>query len=876
MVVGEYPVQATTTLARVVGEHWQRLSQLLAEELGARGLPALGAQLTPDTGRMPEILRLYVAIAEGSDADELPDAAAWAALAAGLRGERVEELVHALGIAVRRLLEELGVEDQDVRRCATHVAEAMGWQLRDAESHLLGEEARAALELLERAQSPAAKPVLLVELPNLTIAWAHPAIASVSGRTPRQLRGASLAEILPEFVEAHREELVKLSDGQVPLEGSTVISRPDGGTVPARVAAARATLDGRAYLVLSLEDTSRWAALASRLAGVALELQQQVQEQARELRGRHSFLVQLLDALPLRVLVLDSDLRIILANRAYYEQRGVTLAELIGRPIDDIFPAELLDGAGLRRILLDVLEKREPVTWRGYRSSTPDHAARVVNMRVDPCTAPGGQPCVVLSIEDVTWQQRRAYEQSVLQQIMQAMLVAQDLPRLLHAILTAVTAGGACGLGLNRAFLLLVDEEKNVLSGALAVGPATREEAYCIWSEVGERYQTIEDFMRDYDKLPPPEQRPLAGVLREMVFDLSQTEQLPVMALASGEIIHVTDAANDPRVPKKLHELLGVSEFVVAPMRASDKPIGVAIADNFVTLDPISDESIVLLSMVSNLAALAIDAARARERERQQAEELRRAYEELERGEQELVRSKQLAAIGEMSAIVAHEIRNALVPIGGFARRIARRNPDPEETKRSAEIIYREVQRLERILNELLDATRPRQPKLEPTEVGPLLEEVAEMMRQRPDAERVAIEVEVQRDMPQLLMDREMMKQVLINLAQNGIEAMQETGGTLRLAAKREGSGAVIEVSDTGPGIPPERIATIWDTFLTTKPSGTGLGLGLSKAIVARHRASLDVCSQVGHGTMFTIRFPAESCVEPGQNKAFASAASDN
>ncbi len=861
MVVEEFPAQATETLAAVVRDHWQRLAELLAEELTARGLAALGAQLTLDTGRMPDILRLYQAIIEGEESDELPDAAAWAALAAGLRGGRVAELVRALGVAARRLLDELGIDDPAARRAAAKLAETMGWQLREAESHLLGEEARAALELLERSASPSVRPVLLATLPDLQVVWANPAAQAIAGRTARQLRETPLSELLPEFTAAYAERLRSLLDGQQPIEAETVVVHSDGSHRPVRVAASRLTADEREYVLLIFEDVERWAALASRLAGVALELQQQVHQQIDELRARHRFILELLDAIPLRVLVLDSELRIVLANRAYYEQRGVTGEELIGRRLEDVFPRELLEDAGLGQVLRQAVETRQSVTWRGYRARTADHAERVVNMRVDPCTGPGGEPYVILSIEDITSQERRLYEQSLLQQIMRAMLVAEDLPRLLHAILTAVTAGGVCGLGFNRAFLLMTDEEEGVLRGAMAVGPESREEAYCIWAEVGEQYQTIEDFMRDYDRLPPPEERPLAGLVRQMVFDLSDTEHLPGLALAVGETIHVTDAEHDERVPARLRELLQVNEFVVAPLKTRDKDIGVAIADNFVTLEPIPDDSVAMLSTLAHLAALAIDAARARERERRHVEELQRAYEELERRQQEIIRSKQLAAIGEMSAIVAHEIRNALVPIGGFAKRLASKETDLEKIKHYAQIIYDEVRRLQRILNELLEAARPREPELRPTPVEPLLREVAEMMKQRPDAAKITIEVEVEPDLPCVLIDREQIKQVLLNLAQNAIEAMQQQeDGRLTLAARREGDGVVIEVSDTGPGIPPERLERIWDAFLTSKPSGTGIGLGLSRAIVARHGAVLDVCSQLGQGTTFTMRFPPQAC----------------
>ena len=130
----------------------------------------------------------------------------------------------------------------------------------------------------------------------------------------------------------------------------------------------------------------------------------------------------------------------------------------------------------------------------------------------------------------------------------------------------------------------------------------------------------------------------------------------------------------------------------------------------------------------------------------------------------------------------------------------------------------------------------------------------------KPDIEGKPIElrIEVQEDLPLIMVDRHRIIQVLLNLIRNAVEAMPE-GGTLTLRTRREPQAVCLDVCDTGHGIPPERLEAIFEAFVTTKPTGTGIGLALSKAIVADHGAEITVQSQVGKGSTFSVRFPKQT-----------------
>ncbi len=567
------------------------------------------------------------------------------------------------------------------------------------------------------------------------------------------------------------------------------------------------------------------------------------------------FLENVIAGLPTKLLVLDQDLRVVHCNPAYYVPRGLTREEVEGKLVDEVFPQSLLEEGGLREALQTTLRTGERVRWSGYRHPSRDHGERIVNIRIDPCKGYNGEPNVLLTIEDVTERHRQLYERTILQQITRAMLGQLELPRLLHAILTGVTAGGAVGLGFNRAIMMLADEEEGILRAEMAVGPECAEEASQIWSQLGDQHHTLDEFLSAYDKLPPPEERPLRKLVERLVVPLSQTDVLPMSAIARGETIHVEDAANDPQVPAHLYELLGAEEFVVAPMVAKDKIIGVVIADNFVTRRPITASDIQMLTALANQAALSIDSARMYQKATRQAEELAQAYEELQKAHRERIRSEKLAAVGQVTTIVAHEIRNPLATIGGFARAIARDAEPNSRIKRNAQIIVEEVKRLESILSDLLDFTKPQPSQLVPTDPRVLIVDVINLLSS--EIEAAGIETRLEFDSEPLIvpLDERLFPRVLINIVKNAIEAMPN-GGTLTIGLHRTPQGIQISIADTGPGIPEDELDDIFDAFHTTKATGTGLGLALSKEIVSEHGAELSVSSTVGSGTTFYITFP--------------------
>jgi signal transduction histidine kinase len=240
-------------------------------------------------------------------------------------------------------------------------------------------------------------------------------------------------------------------------------------------------------------------------------------------------------------------------------------------------------------------------------------------------------------------------------------------------------------------------------------------------------------------------------------------------------------------------------------------------------------------------------------------EDLRRSYAELARTQEELVKRERLAALGELSAVVAHEVRNPLGVIFNAMGPLRRLLQPTGDARMLLDIVGEEADRLNRIVADLLDFSRPPVPSLERESLAALLEDLLDAVRNDPSSRGVTIVAELSPALPPVRIDARMIRQALLNVVQNAIQAMPR-GGTVRISAHREEAAGVpwatVVVADEGPGVPPELAAQIFQPFFTTKATGTGLGLAVVKRIVEDHRGRIELGSPPGGGTTFTVRLP--------------------
>lgn len=243
------------------------------------------------------------------------------------------------------------------------------------------------------------------------------------------------------------------------------------------------------------------------------------------------------------------------------------------------------------------------------------------------------------------------------------------------------------------------------------------------------------------------------------------------------------------------------------------------------------------------------------------AETLSEANKQLEKAQAEARRAERLAALGQLSAGLAHEIRNPLGVIKGSAEILNQKleTSDPL-SKELSSYIYTEVNRLSALVSRFLDFARPSRLELQPHALPPLIERAFKYVAEQGASSRVSIRRDYASDLPPVLVDEQLCDQVFTNLILNACEAMGDEGGQLTIRIRPLESpdrhDVVVEIQDTGPGIPAEMKEQIFNPFVTTKKSGTGLGLAIVTKIVDAHGGSVRVTSEPGKGACFRVSLP--------------------
>lgn len=451
-------------------------------------------------------------------------------------------------------------------------------------------------------------------------------------------------------------------------------------------------------------------------------------------------------------------------------------------------------------------------------------------------------------MEDLASEARsRAQELSILYDIGTAMSTTLNLDRLLRIILTATTMGGG-GLGFNRAILLLTNERTNTLQGMMGVGPSNWEEAGRAWNDVATRHRSLMEWIQTGEIFEHRDSS-LNTLAKGIRVPLGPDAGVLALTVLNKRAYNILDTATDLLVPPWLRDRLQVRSFATVPLVAKDRVVGVILVDNMFNRRPITENDLRFLTMFANQAALAIENAIIHSNLEMMNKDMRAMHEQL-------VQSEKMAALGAMIAEITHEIRNPLVSIGGFTRRLARKLQSNEDRK-YIDIILSEVNRLEGIIHDNLSYIKDVAPQLSEGDLNRAARDILTLYEDELAQRRISVEKDLSESLPALPFDEQQMKQALINVVKNAMEAM-ENGGTLtiRTYLVPESNEAAFEIGDTGQGISSKAMHNIFNPYYTTKPRGTGLGLPITHRIVKAHKGRIEMKNRSSGGAVFTIKLP--------------------
>ncbi|HQR50591.1 MAG TPA: ATP-binding protein [Methylophilaceae bacterium] len=228
---------------------------------------------------------------------------------------------------------------------------------------------------------------------------------------------------------------------------------------------------------------------------------------------------------------------------------------------------------------------------------------------------------------------------------------------------------------------------------------------------------------------------------------------------------------------------------------------------------------------------------------------------DLDQSRTDLVRASKLAVLGEMAAVMAHEIRTPIGILRSSAQMLAREPELRPEAQELTGFIESETERLNRLVSTLLDSARPRAPKLQPADLHAIIRHSIDLLAAQADKKNIHIHLKLYGRHPVIELDAEQMTQVLLNLVLNALQILPQ-GGQVEITTREDAGKLVLEIADDGPGIPPQELVRVFDPFFTKREGGVGLGLAVVQQIVAAHGGEIHAGNSALGGALFTITLP--------------------
>lgn len=564
------------------------------------------------------------------------------------------------------------------------------------------------------------------------------------------------------------------------------------------------------------------------------------------------------------IVMLNSDKKVISWNLGAESIFEYSAVEMTGQPIDRLFHpdnpfSKTLNSFAESLPLNDTIKHH--MSHCVSKSGEPLYCE--LTMMMIPSEDSGARETVLI-LRDKTHQKllqdenRRTLDNiSKINEISALIHASLNLDEILNMILVAATAGQ--GLRFNRAFLFLMNEEKDFLEGRKAIGPSDPQEAGVLWTELDQKPQTLKDILTSYTSVQDGRDFRVNQIVTSLRIPMHGDGALTGSGyLAFHEVIQqghclLIRPKDEHYLTPAIRNVFETDQLAIVPLISKEGAVGVLVVDNAITGRQISDQDLEMLKLFAHQIVAALENAVLYNKLRKKVEELEEAHASLKNSQEKLIRTERLAAIGELSARMAHEIRNPLVAIGGFARAILDRHHF-SENEEYLKIIVDETMRLEGILNNTLTFVRTAEPAKAIQPLQPVITNALSLLRERIDNNRIILHTDFPDTIPDIEFDSGQILQAVLNILINAVEAMPE-GGQLSVELLTEHEFVCLIIRDTGEGIDQNYLNKIFDPFFTTKNRGSGLGLVIVHDIFERHGVAFEVESEKNKGTSFIMRF---------------------
>ena len=322
----------------------------------------------------------------------------------------------------------------------------------------------------------------------------------------------------------------------------------------------------------------------------------------------------------------------------------------------------------------------------------------------------------------------------------------------------------------------------------------------------------------------------------------------------TGQPIVIQDTITEERFSDKFDRLTGfqTQSMICVPLILRDRPIGALQVLNKKAEAQFSQADLELLTSMAQQIIVAMENAKLYKR-------LERKFEltaqELKITQEKLIRSERLMAMGHLVQGIAHEIRNPIMTIGGFAHRVKKTFPEDNKLQKYMDIILDESERLEKLVEQVRQFMDIQSASLIPDNIRTVIDEVLKRLKPLSIKQGVKLITEIDSEIPLIKMDQSQLATALWNIIENALESMPD-GGKLEFKVEMDNNHILISVTDTGYGIEKKELDSIYDPFVSSKTRGAGLGLTMVYQIIMNHHGEIKIMSQIDKGTIVTIQLP--------------------